>query len=175
MIEQRYVIKFFADEGCTGVETHKRLKDHYGEGAMSRSEVYRWIRDIKGVRTDLETIGSPGRTPDEGLSEVIRHRIEADPHISARKIAHSLGIATSTVCHHLRYVLGMKCYHLRWIPHTLTVGQKVARELVAKNRLEILAAHAASNFHFLFTGDESWLSYADHVRTMSTLCPENVD
>jgi hypothetical protein len=151
------------------------FKDHYGEGAMSRSEVYKWIRDIMRGRTDLETIASPGRTPDEGLSEVIRHRIEAGPHLSAREIAHSFGIATLTGCHHLRSVLGMKCCHLRWIPHTLTVGEKVAREHVAKNILEILATHAASNFHFLFTGDESWLLYAYHVRIMWTLCPENVD
>jgi histone-lysine N-methyltransferase SETMAR len=54
-------------------------------------------------------------------------------------------------------------------------GPKVAREHVAKNMLEILATHAASTFHFLFTGDESWLLYADHVRTMWTLCPENAD
>jgi histone-lysine N-methyltransferase SETMAR len=54
------------------------------------------------------------------------------------------------------------------------VGQKVARERVAKNMLEILATHAASDFHFLFTGDESWLLYAYHLRTMWTLCPENV-
>jgi hypothetical protein len=50
MIEQRYVIKFFADEGCTGIEIHQRIKDYYGDSAMSRSEVYRWIRDIKGER-----------------------------------------------------------------------------------------------------------------------------
>jgi hypothetical protein len=59
MIEQRYVIKFFADEGCTGIEIHQRLEDHYGEGAMSRSEVYRWIRDIKqgknGHRNDVKS------------------------------------------------------------------------------------------------------------------------
>jgi hypothetical protein len=55
------------------------------------------------------------------------------------------------------------------------VGQKVAREQVAENMLQILASHAASNFHFLFTGDESWLLYAYHDRTMWTLCPENVD
>jgi hypothetical protein len=69
----------------------------------------------------------------------------------------------------------MKCCHLRWIPHTLTLAQKVATEQVAKNMLEILATHAASNFHFLFTGDEPWLLYADHVRTMRTLCLENAD
>jgi hypothetical protein len=84
----------------------------------------------KGGRTDLETIASRGRTPDGGLSEVIRHRIEADPHLSARKIAHSVGIATSIICHHRRYVLGVKCCHVRWIPDPLTVGQKVAREQV---------------------------------------------
>jgi hypothetical protein len=106
---------------------------------------------------DLETFSSPGKTPGEGLSDVNRHRIEADPHLATRKIAHSLGIATSSVCHHLRYVLGMKSCHLRWIPHTLTGAQKVAREQVAENMLEILASHAASNFHFHFTGDESWL------------------
>jgi hypothetical protein len=56
---------------------------------------------------DLEMISSPGRTRDEGLSEVIRHRIEANHHLSAHKIDHSLGTATSIVCHRLQYVLGM--------------------------------------------------------------------
>jgi hypothetical protein len=48
MIEQNCVIKLFAGEGCTGIEMHQRLKDHYADSAMSRSDVYRWIRDIKG-------------------------------------------------------------------------------------------------------------------------------
>jgi hypothetical protein len=39
MIEQRYLIKFFADEGCTEIETHQSLKVHDGDSAMSRSEV----------------------------------------------------------------------------------------------------------------------------------------
>jgi hypothetical protein len=69
----------------------------------------------------------------------------------------------------------MKCCHLRWIPHTLTVAQKVEREDLTKIMLEILAKHATSKFHFLFPGDESWLLYAYHARTMWTLCPENVD
>ena len=105
MIEQRYVIKFLLEEGDTGIEIHRRLTEHYRDRAMSRSEVYRWVRDIKGGRTDLETISSPGRTPDEGLADVIRKRIDEDPHLSARKIAQSLGIATSTVCHYLRHVI----------------------------------------------------------------------
>jgi hypothetical protein len=51
----------------------------------------------------------------------------------------------------------------------------VASEQVTKNMLKTLATHAASNFHFHATGDESSLLYAYHVRTMWTLYPENVD
>jgi hypothetical protein len=139
--------------------------------------VYRWVREIKGGRIDLETISSPGRTADEGLADVIRKRIDEDPHLSTRKIAKSLsrGIATSTVCHYLRHVIGIKCCHLRWIPDTLTVAEKVERQDLAKRVLEILAKPAVSNFHFLFTGDEPWLLHACHVRTMWTGSSEDVD
>jgi hypothetical protein len=99
MIEQRYVIKFLAEEGDSGSEIRRRLVEHYGDRAMSRSDRYKWMRDIKSGRTDLQTISSPGRTPDEGLADIIRRRIEEDPHLSARKIARSLDIATSTVYH----------------------------------------------------------------------------
>jgi hypothetical protein len=51
----------------------------------------------------------------------------------------------------------------------------VAREDLAEGIVGILAKHVASNFHFLLTGDESLLLYADHVRTMRALCPENAD
>jgi hypothetical protein len=175
MIEQRYVIKFLAEEDDPGIEIRHRLVEHYGDRAMPRSEVYRWIKDITGGRTDLEMISNPGRTLDEELTNIIRRRIEENPRSSARKIAQSLNIATSTVCHYLRHVLGLKCCHLRWIPHTLTVAQKVEWEDLAKIMLEILVKHVISNFHFHVPGDELWLLYADHVRTMWTLCPENVD
>jgi hypothetical protein len=117
MIKQRYVIKFLVEEGDTGIEIHRRLTEHDRDRAMSRSKVYRWVRDIKGGRTNLETISNPGRTPDERLAGAIRKRIDGYPHLSARKIAQSLGSATSAVCHYLRHVIGMRCSHLRWILH----------------------------------------------------------
>jgi hypothetical protein len=66
MIEQRYVFKFFGDEGGTGIEIHRRLKDHYGESALSSSEVYRWIREIKvGERTSKPLPVREGRQMKE--------------------------------------------------------------------------------------------------------------
>jgi hypothetical protein len=63
MIEQRYVSQFSADEGKLGVEVYRRRKEHYCDDAVPRSEVYRWIRDVKGGRADLETIPRPDRPP----------------------------------------------------------------------------------------------------------------
>jgi hypothetical protein len=54
MIEPPYVIKFFAEEDCMGVERHQLFEGYSGESAMSCSEARRWIRDIKGVELTSE-------------------------------------------------------------------------------------------------------------------------
>jgi hypothetical protein len=160
MIGQRDIIKFFADEGCTGIQIHWCLQDHYGESTMSRSEVYRWIRDIKRRRTDLETISSPGRTPDERLSEVIRHRIEVDPHSSAQKIAHSRESAISAVCHPPPTCTEDEMFPSQIGSAHINSDLKLARKQVRTPMLEITARQTASSFRFLFTRNESWLLFA---------------
>jgi hypothetical protein len=39
-VEQRYVIKFFAEERVTGVEIIDRLNQHYGDDALQRTQMY---------------------------------------------------------------------------------------------------------------------------------------
>jgi hypothetical protein len=60
-VEQRYVIKFFTDEGMPAAEIISLLRDHYGEDALSRTQISFWISEIKRGRTDLNNIASPGR------------------------------------------------------------------------------------------------------------------
>jgi hypothetical protein len=174
-VEQRYVIKFFTDQGMQGMEIIRRINEHYGDNALSRSTIYSWIAEVKRGRTDLSNIGSPGRTPDEGLAGVIATRHERDPHLSARKLAQSLGIAASTVCHYLSDVLGMKCFQMRWVPHTLSALQKAKRAEYSRDMLHTLATHESTGFHFLFTGDESWMFYSYHQHTMWVASWEDVD
>jgi hypothetical protein len=112
-LEQRYVIKFFADEGMQEVQILSRLRDHYGTKALSRTQIYDRINEVKRGRTDLNTVASRGREPGEDLAVVIAGKLDADPHLSARKLAHSRGIAASTVCRYLTEGLEMKCRHLR--------------------------------------------------------------
>jgi hypothetical protein len=111
-------------------------------------------------------VASSGRELDEGLAAVIAGKLDADPQLSARRLAHSFGIAASTVWHYLTEVLGMKCRYLRWVPHMLMQPQKDGRIESAKAMLQDFAKHQASNFRFLFTGDESWLFYAYHHEKM---------
>jgi hypothetical protein len=92
-IEQRYVIKFFMDESMPGVEIISRLGDRYEEGALSLTHIYIWINELKPGRIDLNNIARPGREPDDGLAGVIATKLDADPHLSARKLAQSLRIA----------------------------------------------------------------------------------
>jgi hypothetical protein len=105
---------------------------------------------------NLSDLEKPGRLPGESLDAVIAARYEMDQRCSARKIALSLGIALSAVGRCFTEVLGLSYRHLRWIPHTLTPAQKVSGVEIAKQMPGELAKHQTSNFHFIYTGDESW-------------------
>jgi hypothetical protein len=174
-VEQRHVIKFLSDEGMPGVQIVERLRQHYGEDALSRKQVYFWINEVKRGRTDLNTIASPGRGPDESLAAVIAGKLDADPHFSVRKLTQSLKIAASTVCRYLTEVLAMICQHLRWVPHTLTPAQKLIRAELAQSMSQALAKHEHTNYCFIVTGDESWMSYAYDHRTRWVASLDDVD
>jgi hypothetical protein len=47
MLEQDYVIKIFTDESVKGIDIVCSHREHYGEGAMSQSEMYIWIAEMK--------------------------------------------------------------------------------------------------------------------------------
>jgi hypothetical protein len=42
--EQRYAIKFCVKLGKNGIETFNKLKQAYGEHALSRSQVLKWYK-----------------------------------------------------------------------------------------------------------------------------------
>jgi hypothetical protein len=43
-IERGYVIKFVSDEDMPRLEIVQRLRERYGDGALSQSQIYSWIR-----------------------------------------------------------------------------------------------------------------------------------
>jgi hypothetical protein len=57
----------------------------------------------------------------------------------------------------------------------LTLAQKVVRVELAERMLQALANHQRSYFHFLFTGDESWMFYAHNDWTVWVPSWDDVD
>jgi hypothetical protein len=69
----------------------------------------------------------------------------------------------------------MKYGHFCWVTHTLTAAQKVMRAELAQNTLQALAKHQHTNFHFLFTGDKTWMFSAHDHRPMRVSSWDDVE
>jgi hypothetical protein len=124
--------------------------------------VYYWIKEAKSRRKDLSNVLPPERAPDEGIDDCIAKALKEDSLFSMRRITSALDISSKTVRNDLTKSLGMKCYHMRWACHTLTAAQKARRDGMAGSMLQTLESHAASNFHYLWTGDEPRMFYEHH-------------
>jgi hypothetical protein len=48
-----------------------------------------WIHEVRRGRTDLSTIASPAREPNEDLAAIVAGKLDADIHLYARRLAHS--------------------------------------------------------------------------------------
>jgi hypothetical protein len=65
-----------------------------------------WITEERRGIVDLNIIASPERKLDESLAAVIVGKLDTKPHLAARKLAQSLGIAAYPVCGYLTEAWG---------------------------------------------------------------------
>ena len=158
-MEQRYVIMYLLRKNTKVLDIIKELKDVYGDEALSRTQVYFWVKEIKGGRCNLNDLPKEGRPVDEQMIKSIQDHLKREPFSSARKIALELHVSPYTVTRHLTESLGYKCMNLRWVPHFLTPEQKRARVQLSKILIPIIKQEEATGFEFLLTGDESWFIY----------------
>jgi hypothetical protein len=121
---------------------------------------------VKLGRKDLFNIPPPGRDPDQTLPTWIAEIHTIGPHLSAIWIAKTLNINATKVRHYLTLSLGMKCYHIRLVSHMLIEARKSKSVEIARRMLQELEKYQMFNFHFLLTGNESWMCYQYHHTTM---------
>jgi hypothetical protein len=140
MFEHRYVIHFLLKDGFTAKETPGRL-----------NQAFWWVRDIRTGCENLSDEAMPGRRCKINLDTVLTHKVELDPHTTARQLAFWLGVSVQTVTNHLHDTLEMKCDHLRWIPHMLDDSQKAIRMCCPQIICEALDRHAGTNYQYLIT------------------------
>ena len=157
--EQRINIKFLTKLKWNLNEIDDAIHKVYGADAYSRESIRRWFNLFRSGRESVEDDKRTGRPPKYQLVPLVKRELDENKHASAREIAHILNISPSTVTKILREDLHLEWYHLRYVPHMLTPSQKLNRVNVAKQMLDILVAHRASGFHFIYTGDEKWFVY----------------
>jgi hypothetical protein len=66
-VEQCYVIKLFSDEGRPTVQVVACVKQHYGEGAVSRTQVFFGINEVKRAGRIISRL----RAPEESLMKIL--------------------------------------------------------------------------------------------------------
>jgi hypothetical protein len=83
--KQKYLTRFFSDESMGPLEIVQWVKKYDGKKALSWTQVYYWITEVKLGRTDLANLVSLGMAPDESLTIAIANKIERDPHLTSSR------------------------------------------------------------------------------------------
>ena len=160
-LKQRYAIFFLHQENHSAEEIHQYLVNHAGHDAYSIHTVRYWLQQIKLNRTDFTNQKPSGRPVDDSIREEVRKQIQADPYISARRIAHNTGHSPTPVTKVLHQDEGREYRHLQKIPHSLTDDKRSQRVNGATKILNMLEKAERSHNSNIITGDESWFFYTN--------------
>lgn len=157
-MEQRANIKFCTKLGKKFAETYKLLKNVYGDGCMSRTQVYMWFMRFKNGREDLNDDPKPGRPEARNhaeLVEKVREIIAVDGNMTVKMLAEELNSTTFTIWTILTKDLGKRKVCARFVPHQLNKDQEIARVEYCKDIIET-AENDQSFLDSIITGDETW-------------------
>ena len=137
----------------------QRLKDLFGDLAISYPTVTRTIRKLSWSTNEEKSNSEVGRPADFHNIKIIQDTIDENPMISCHEISRQTLIPYTTVRYTLLYHLKYKCRRLHWIPHSLTESQKSIRVEYCKQIISILQKQQKLNWRYIITGDESWFFY----------------
>ena len=137
--EQRCAIKFCVKLGETGIETFNKLKQAYGEHALSRSQVFKWF---KAFSEDHESTKDEPRSGRHSTSktdknvEIVGTLVRSDRRLTLRMIGSELNLNHTTVHQIVSEELAMKKLCAKFVPKNLTIEQKDNRKNVCFHLLE---------------------------------------
>jgi transposase len=98
--KQRAVIEFLTKEGCSLCNIHRRLQNVYGDVAIDRSNMHRWMRKFKEGVTSIEHKPRSGR-PSTATTDTNRQRVDelirAERRVTLRELATQLDCGHNAV------------------------------------------------------------------------------
>ena len=151
-------------DGIAAREISDRLKNIYGESALSYPSVRRWMADFKGGRSDIidkpqwhyrQASFRPSSAVTEANKQHVDELIRSDRRITTRDIIDVIGVGHGAV-HNIISDLGYSKVCARWVPRQLTDELKHSRFDVCGQMLQRYRIEGEQFMNSIVTGDESW-------------------
>lgn len=78
LLEQRYAIKLCVRLKKSATETFEMLQEAFGEDVMSRANAFKWYKQLKNGREDLQDSPREGR-PSTSTTEIMANTVKVTP------------------------------------------------------------------------------------------------
>lgn len=139
--------------GHSAAEAKRNICKAVGYKALKQTCAKKWFQRFRNGDSSIEDKSRTGR-PIEVSRGAVLEAINNDPTLTTRILSADFGcshMAISKILH----AAGFKVRHGKWVPHDLTISQKMKRFDAAK---ELLHRHQNQPFlHRLVTCDEKWI------------------
>lgn len=113
----RGVLLHYFNMNKSAAESHRILKEVYGEHALAEQTCRKWFARFKSGDFDLEDKERPG-PPKKFEDKELEELLEENSSQTLEELSSSLGVDLSTVGKHLK-ALGMIRNEGNWIPYEL--------------------------------------------------------
>ena len=129
--EQRCANKFCVKLGETGIETFNKLKQAYGEHALSRLQVFKRYKAYSEGRESIKDEPCSGRptSKTENNMEKVRAFVWSDRRLTVRMITSELNLNHTTAHQILTQELAMRKLCAKNVPRNLTIEQDNRKEV----------------------------------------------
>jgi len=159
-LEQRTNIKFLVKLRKSGNEIREMLAQVYGDNAMKKTAVYKWVKRFSEGResvTDEERSGRPATSRTEENIAKVRQILSENRLLTVRSIAEPVNIDRETVWKILTEDLDMRRMCAKMVPKELTEEKKQRRVTIFQDLLE----RQDDILGRVITGDETWVYQYD--------------
>jgi len=153
-LEQEMNIKFLVKLGKSGNEIREMLVQLYGDNAMKKTAVCKWVKRFSEGResvTDEERSGWPATSRTEENIAKIHQIVREDRRLTVRNIAEQVNIDRETVRKIFTEDLDMRKVCAKMVPKELTEEQKQRRVTICQGLLE----RQGDILGHVITGDET--------------------
>ncbi len=162
-LQQRIIVKFCVRIGWTQKETRLRLKQAFGQQAMSKTRVHEWHKAFTNGRTQVVNLPRAARNKtgrSEENIQTIKNVLAEDKRFPISAMSELTGIKATSIQRILKIDLGLTRRAARLVPHMLTGPQEHDRMEIC---LQLLRRHHQDR-RFLsrvIMMDESWVYQYD--------------